>query len=98
MPRVSYSVAAIADIKRLKDFLAQKDITVAKRAITAIRNGLDNIVTFPERHRPIEGMLYHREALINFGSSGYVARFRHLPNGDITIARIRHQLEDDYPE
>ena len=94
---MSYSVAAIADIQRLRDFLVVKDITVAKRAITTIRNGLDNLVSFPERHRPVEGMLYHREAIIDFGSSGYVARFRHLPNGDITIARIRHQLEDDYP-
>ena len=28
--------------------------------------------------------------------SGYNARFRHLPNGDITIARIKHQKEDDF--
>jgi plasmid stabilization system protein ParE len=42
----------------------------------------------------VEGKMYHREAIIDFGSSGYIARFRHMPNGDITIARIRHQKED----
>ena len=38
--------------------------------------------------------MYHREAIIDFGDSGYVARIRHLPSGDITIARIKHQKED----
>ena len=37
-----------------------------------------------------------REAIIDFGSSGYIARFRHLANGDIVIARIKHQKEDDF--
>lgn len=37
-----------------------------------------------------------KRAIIDFGSSGYTARFRHLPNGDITIARIKHQKEDDF--
>jgi len=50
----------------------------------------------PERFRPVEGKMYQREAIIDFGSSGYIARFRHLPNGDITIARIKHQKEDDF--
>ncbi|MDD2776822.1 MAG: hypothetical protein PHU06_12780 [Gallionella sp.] len=43
-------------------------------------------------------MIYHREMVIDFGSSGYIALFRHLPNGDITIARIKHQLENAYPQ
>ena len=50
----------------------------------------------PERFRPVEGKMYHREAIIDFGSSGYIARFRHMPNGDITIARIKHQREDGF--
>jgi plasmid stabilization system protein ParE len=37
-----------------------------------------------------------REAIIDFGSSGYIARFRHLPGDDILIARIKHQKEDDF--
>ena len=50
----------------------------------------------PERFRPVEGRIYLREAIIDFGSSGYIARFGHLPNGDILIARIKHQKEDDF--
>lgn len=41
-------------------------------------------------------MMYQRETIIDFGRSGYIARFRDLPNGDITIARIKHQKENDF--
>jgi len=53
-------------------------------------------VVMPERFRPVQGRMYMREAIIDFGSSGYIARFRHLANGDIVIARIKHQKEDDF--
>ena len=50
----------------------------------------------PDRFRPVDGKMYHREAIIDCGNSGYIARFRHLPPGDITIARIKHQKEDGF--
>jgi len=93
MPSVKYSAQSIADLRRLHDFLAQQDPEVARRAISVIRDALQKIAVMPERFRPVEGKMYHREAIIDFGSSGYIARFRHMPNGDITIARIRHQKE-----
>ncbi len=96
MPSIKYSTQAIADLKRLHDFLATQDPDVARRAISVIRDALMKVAVMPERFRPVEGKIYHREAIIDFGSSGYIARFRHLPNGDITIARIKHQKEDDF--
>jgi plasmid stabilization system protein ParE len=96
MPSIKYSARAIADLKRLHDFLATQDTDVARRAVSVIRVALEKIAVMPERFRPVEGKMYHREAIIDFGSSGYIARFRHLPNGDITIARIKHQKEDDF--
>jgi plasmid stabilization system protein ParE len=95
MPSVKYSAKAIADLQRLHDFLATQDKDVAKRAILVVRDALNKIAVMPERFRPVEGKMYQREAIIDFGSSGYIARFRHLPNGEITIARIKHQKEDD---
>ena len=97
MPFVKYSPQAISDLKRLHDFLATQDKEVAKRAVAVIRDALQKIAFMPERFRPVEGKIYHREAIIDFGNSGYIARFRHLPGGDITIARIKHQREDDFP-
>ena len=96
MPSVKYSAQAIADLKRIHDFLLTQDADVAKRAVSVIRGALEKIAFMPERFRPVEGKIYHREAIIDFGNSGYVARFRHLPSGDITIARIKHQKEDDF--
>ena len=93
MPSIRYSARAITDLVRLYEFLAAQDPDAAKRAITAIRTSLDQIAYMPARFRPVEGKTNQREALISFGKSGYIARFRHLPNGDITIARIRHQKE-----
>ena len=94
MPSVKYSAQSIADLRRLHDFLAQQDPEVARRAISVIRDALQKIAVMPERFRPVEGKMYHREAIIDFGSSGYIARFRHMPNGDIAIVRIKHQKED----
>ena len=96
MPSVKYSAQSISDLRRLHDFLAQQDPEVARRALSVIRAALQKIALMPERFRPVEGKMYHREAIIDFGSSGFIARFRHMPNGDITIARIKHQKEDGF--
>lgn len=96
MPSIKYSAQSIADLKRLQEFLLKQDPDVARRAISVIRNALEKIALMPERFRPVEGKMHHREVIIDFGSSGYIARFRHLPNGEITIARIKHQREDDF--
>jgi plasmid stabilization system protein ParE len=96
MPSVKYSAQAIADLKRLHDFLATQDGDVARRAIFVIRDALNKIAFMPERFRPVEGKMYHREAIVDFGNSGYIALFRHMPNGDIVIARIKHQRENDF--
>lgn len=95
MPSIKYSAQAIAVLKRLHDFLATQDKEVARRVVSVIRDALQKIAVMPERFRPVEGRMYHREAIIDVGSSGYIAWFRHLPNGDITFARIKHQKEDD---
>lgn len=96
MPSVKYSAQAITDLKRIHDFLVTQDSNAAKRAVLVIRAALEKVAFMPERFRPVEGKMYHREAIIDFGNSGYVARFRHLPSGDVTLARIKHQKEDDF--
>jgi plasmid stabilization system protein ParE len=97
MPSVKYSAQSLADLKRLHDFWAQQDPEVARRAITVIQDALQKIAVMPERFRPVEGKMYHREAIIDFGASGYIARFRHMPNGEITIARIKHLTRRQIP-
>ena len=96
MPSIKYSAQSIADLQRLHDFLATQDADVARRAVLVIRQALEKIAVMPERFRPVPGKIYQREAIVDFGSSGYIARFRHSPSGDITIVRIKHQKEKDF--
>ena len=49
----------------------------------------------PEGYRPVDDLQHHRELVIDFGASGYVARYRYEKGGEIYIVRIKHQLEDE---
>lgn len=96
MPSIKYSAQALTDLKRISHFYQTQDPAVARRVNTLIRDALNKVAIMPERFRPVADRRYFREALIDFGSSGFIPRFRHLPNGDITIARIKHQKEDNF--
>lgn len=95
MSRIIYTPTAIADLIRLAKFLGTKDKIVAKRAVTIIRSEIAKVAVLPDRYRPVPDMMHFREIIIDFGSSGYIARFRHENGGDIFIVRIKHQLEND---
>lgn len=95
MPRIIYTPAVIADLVRLAKFLSTKDKMVAKRSISIIRSEIEKAALLPDRYRPVPDLMYFREIIIDFGSSGYIARFRHEQGGDIFIVRIKHQLEND---
>lgn len=97
MPRIIYTETAIADLVRLRDFLKTRSPEASKRAISAIRKAIENASFFPERFRPVPDLLHYREIIIDFGSSGYIVRFRYEQGGDIHIVRIKHQLENEYP-
>jgi len=95
MPRIIYTPAAVADLVRFAKFLSAKDKQVAKRAISIIRSEIEKAAVLPDRYRPVPDLMHFREIIIDFGSSGYIARFRYEPGGDLFIVRIKHQLEDD---
>ena len=97
MPHVIYTPTAIADLVKLRDFLKTKNIDIARRAVSAIRADIEKATINPERFRPVTDLPHYREIIIDFGSSGYIARFRHEQGGDVLIVRIKHQLEDDFP-
>ncbi len=68
----------------------------AKRAVKAIRQGIGMLAQQPGIGRPIEDMPDEfREWVIDFGDSGYVARYR-LDADDVVILAVRHQREAGY--
>lgn len=96
MPRLIWSPKALLDVQRLYRFLAPKNHDAAKRAVKAIRQGMAVLAHQPHIGRPVEDMTEEfREWIIDFGDSGYVARFRIDPNVVVILAEP-HQKEVSY--
>ena len=93
MPRLIWSPQALLDVQRLYRFLAPQNQEAAKRAVAAILRGVKVLSLHPGIWRPVLDMDDEfRDWIIDFGDSGYVARYR-LDAGDITILALRHQRE-----
>jgi plasmid stabilization system protein ParE len=92
--RVQFAPTALRDLERLRDFLRPKNLAAAKRAAVAIINAVKILERHPQIGRPTEGMddLAFRELLIDFGESGYVARYR-LAEDSVIVLAVRHQKE-----
>lgn len=107
--RVRYTREARDDLKRLYEFLLERDHDAAVRALDAIRKAADLLRSFPFTCRKADDANpFLRELVVSFGGSGYVALFEiegERPAGDdptvdadryVTILAVRHQREDDY--
>ena len=93
MPRLIWTARALRDLHRLSRFLRPKNPEAARRAVAAIRKGLKVLKQHPAIGRPIDEMPEEfREWVIDFGDSGYVARYRY-DTQSVTILAIRHQRE-----
>ena len=93
MPRLIWSRQALLDVQRLYRFLASKNVDAAKRAVSAVRQGV-RVLTYQSRiGRPVDDMPDEfREWMIDFGDSGYLVRYR-IGSDAITILAVRHQRE-----
>lgn len=95
MAQVIFVPAAIRDLQRLRDFLRPLNPDAARRAGEAIRQGVKMLGTHPHIGRMIDDMPDEfREWIIDFGDSGYVARYR-IDRDTVAILAIRHQKEFD---
>lgn len=93
MPQVIFATAAIRDLQRLRDFLTPKSPDAARRAGEAIMQGVTLLGSHPHIGRMVDDLPDNfREWLIDFGDSGYVARYR-FDAAAVTILAIRHQRE-----
>ena len=96
MPHLIWAPGAASDVQRLYRFLLQKNPDAARRAVKAIRSGVNILAQQPQIGRPAEDMPeQYREWIINFGDSGYVARYR-IDADAVTILAVRHQKEAGY--
>lgn len=93
MSQVIFAPAAIRDLERLREFLRPKNPAAAERAAKAIIQGVQALGELPRIGRPIEDMPEEfRDWLIDFGDSGYIARYR-IDSDTVVVLAIRHQKE-----
>jgi len=93
VPRLIWSPTALAHVQRLYRFLAEKNPAAAKRAVKAIRTGVEILASHPQTGRVIEDLdEAFRDWLVEFGDSGYVVRYR-FDGERVAILAVRHQKE-----
>ena len=93
MPQLIWSPQALRDVQRLYRFLASKNLESAKRAVTAIRQGVNVLSLQPGMGRPVEDMENEfRDWIIDFGDGGYLARYR-IDGQQLIILAVRHRKE-----
>ena len=93
MPRLIWTPSALLDVQRLYRFLVVKYPDAARRAVKAIRQGVKVLEQQPTVGRPVEAMdNEYRDWIIDFGDSGYVARYR-VDQQFVSVLAVRHQKE-----
>ena len=93
MSRLIWSPKALQDVQHVYRFLALKNISAAKRAVKTIRQSVRVLAQQPNIGRPIQDMDdAFRDWIIDFGDSGYVARYR-VDRQSIIILALWHQKE-----
>ena len=96
MARIIWTGEALADVNRLYLFLVKKNQDAANRAAQAILEAVNLLELHPEIGRLADDvMLFARELVIPFASTGYLALYR-FDGNDAVILAVRHQLEVGY--
>ena len=96
MPHLKWTPQSLRDVARLHEFLAEKSLDAAQRAVKAIRQGVKLLGKFPEMGRPVEELpTEFREWMIEFGSGSYVALYRY-DGKEVVILAVRHGREAGY--
>ena len=94
MSRIKLSATARSDIRRLYDFLAQFDLTVADNGNDAIIAGLQYLEAHPTSGAPMADRPNVRKLVVAFGTSGYLIFHKRYEKIDTNlVARIIHQKE-----
>jgi plasmid stabilization system protein ParE len=95
MLQLIWTPPALQDMARLHAFLAPKNWDGARRAVRAIRQGVQTLGAHPGIGHPIEDMPPEfRDWFIPFGQSGYVVRY-HFDGEFVAILAVPHGRRRD---
>jgi plasmid stabilization system protein ParE len=92
--RIIVAPSALADLARLRAFLARDNPVAAERAAAALNTAIQSLDAFPERGRPSGNNSNIRELIVSFGKSGYVLRYAYRREAqEVIVVRIWHGRE-----
>ena len=95
--KVRFTPDAEEDLLRLYEWLLERDVNAAERALDAIRAAIELLRFSPFTCRKAARETpFLRELVIPFGAGGYVALFEIDTRDTVSILAVRHQREDDY--
>jgi plasmid stabilization system protein ParE len=97
--RVRFTKGARRDIDRLYEFLLEKDVAQARKAVSAIDDAFTILRRFPFSCRKAGGGSrgpFLRELVVPFDSAGYVLLFEIEDRHTVTVLAVRHQRESDF--
>jgi plasmid stabilization system protein ParE len=87
------SRAAVADLRRLHYFLANKSLDAAAQAAAILASAIQSLDTMPGRGRP-SGSPNIRELIAPFGQSAYVLRYMYsIEKHEVVVLRVWHGRE-----
>ena len=88
--RLVYSTDAVADLGRLRQFIATHDPDAAARIAAALKTRIEGLCTFPSMGRKVESLPAAEVRDFFFGSYSV----RYLVRGDLLVVlRVWHRLE-----
>jgi len=95
--KVRFTPEAELDLMRLYDFLLEKDLAAAERALEAIKAAVELLRFSPfSCRKTLTDNPFLRELVVPFGSAGYVALFEIESGNTVSVLALRHQREEDY--
>jgi len=93
---VAWLPGAISDLQRLREFLRPLNVEAAHKAVSAIKGAVNLLV--PHHYgKPVEDLPGYFDAIIPFGSAGYVLRYR-VEGEVIFIVAVKHTKEAGFSD
>jgi plasmid stabilization system protein ParE len=97
LAQVVYSAEALADFRRIIEFLLEASPESAEESVARIRGAVTILATHPLIGRKYDAL--RRELVISQGRSGYIALYRYDAAQDqVFVLRLRHQREAGFAD
>lgn len=94
MPQLIYTRCALADLVRLREFIAAHNPEAAARMARLIREAAARLKQYPMLGGPVGDMPF-RDLIIPFGGASYILRYRvMIETRTVVVVGIRHGREE----